>query len=96
MKKLIIAVCVLALLASVAPSLAKPVKGRGGVPAFFVGCCWGIREGSEWNEGKDLHWREWCRLVPLINFVIAVWDGYECYQGITSKEFAQQYGTNWY
>jgi hypothetical protein len=43
-----------------------------------------------------MHWREWVRIVPFVNLVIAVWDGIECYQGMTSKEWADKYGANWY
>ena len=63
MKKAVSICCLLALLCTLCPT-AVPAQeeGRGGIPAFFVGCCLGIREGTEYNEGKDLHWREW---VPV-------------------------------
>jgi hypothetical protein len=75
---------------------AKVNREPGDIPAFIVGCCWGIREGTQWNDGSDMHWREWMRIVPIANLVIAVWDGVECYQGMTSKEWADKYGANWY
>jgi hypothetical protein len=80
-------------------SLSAPAKSNrepGGPAAFIVGCCWGIREGSQWNEGSDMHWREWCRIVPIVNIVIGIWDGLECYDGVTAREWADQNGANWY
>lgn len=75
---------------------AKVDREPGGIPAFFVGCCWGIREGTEWNEGADMHWREWLRIVPFVNVVIAVWDGVDSYSGMTAHEWAAKNGANWY
>ena len=64
MKKIVTLVCLLALLTAVCPtvSVAKVDRQPGGLPAFFVGCLWGLREGLEWNEGADMHWREWIRI----------------------------------
>jgi hypothetical protein len=98
MKKLLVA-CVVAVLVMglfTGVSDAKSNHEKGGLPAFIIGCCWGLREGTEWNEGADMHWREWCRIVPLVNLVISIWDGVECYQGITAHDWAQKNGANWY
>lgn len=75
---------------------AKVAREPGGVPAFIVGCCWGIREGTEWNEGADMHWREWLRIVPYVGIVFAVWDGVDSYSGITAHQWAEKNGANWY
>ena len=97
MKKIIVAALAMLILAtSVNVSSAAAVEGRGGIGGFLIGCCYGLRVGTEWNEGKDPHWREWLRIVPIVNVVIAIWDGIECSQGMTSHEFAAKYGTNWY
>ena len=98
MKKFGLVVCVAVLLMGVCPqvSTAKTDREPGGLPAFFIGCCWGLREGVEWNEGADLHWREWCRIIPYAGIVFAIWDGVECYNGITAQEWAEQNGANWY
>ena len=64
----------------------------GGVAAFFIGCFYGPRVGLQWNEGIDLHWREWCHIVPGIN----VWNAIECAQGLTGHEWAQKNGVKWY
>ena len=98
MKKLVIGCAIVALCLSLCPlvSQAKTAREPGGIPAFLVGCCWGIREGSEWNEGADLHWREWCMLIPVANIVIAIWNGVECYKGIGAHDWAKANGASWY
>ncbi|OGV15900.1 MAG: hypothetical protein A3J84_09795 [Ignavibacteria bacterium RIFOXYA2_FULL_37_17] len=98
MKKILLACCMVAFLVTLAPSTsqAKATHEKGGPAAFVVGCCWGIREGSEWNEGAGMHWREWCRIVPFVGFVIAIWDGVECSQGIKAHDWAKQNGADWY
>ncbi|MDD4870794.1 MAG: hypothetical protein PHR77_09560 [Kiritimatiellae bacterium] len=98
MKKVLIACFVVALILTLNPvtSEAKTSTQPGGLPAFVVGCCWGLREGTEWNEGAGMHWREWVRIVPFVGAVIAVWDGVECYQGIKAHDWAKQNGADWY
>jgi len=98
MKKIIAVACILTLMVALFPaqSVAKVNRQPGGPAAFFVGCCWGLREGTQWNEGADMHWREWMRIVPVVGLVIAVWDGYECMQGVTAHEWAEKNGANWY
>jgi len=98
MRKIGFVLCVAALLMALCPaqSEAKVDREPGGFPAFFVGCCWGLREGVEWNEGADMHWREWCRIIPYAGIVFAVWDGVECYGGITAHDWAEKNGANWY
>ena len=98
MKKIVAVSCVALVLLGVCAFNAEAKVNRepGGLSAFVVGCCWGIREGSQWNEGADMHWREWMRIVPFVNLVIGIWDGLECYQGMTAHEWADRYGANWY
>ena len=98
MKKLFLGLCVALTLIALTPSLsqAKVERQPGGIPAFFIGCCWGIRVGAEWNEGADLHWREWCKLIPYANIVFAIWDGVDCYNGMTAHEWAEKNAANWY
>ena len=98
MRRVAVLACVLVLALSLGATLshAKVEREAGDIPASFVGCCWGIREGTEWNEGADLHWREWMRAVPFVNIIIAVWDGADCYTGISAREWARKNGANWY
>jgi len=98
MKKVIIVCLAAVMILSLCPtqSEAKVQREPGGIPAFLIGCCWGIRVGTEWNDGADLHWREWCRLIPWVNLVIGVWDGVDCYSGMGAEEWAAKNGANWY
>jgi hypothetical protein len=48
----------LMVLLSIAPAVSA-ASGQGGFMGFLVGCCFGIRSGAAYNDGKDLHWREW-------------------------------------
>ncbi len=98
MKKVAVFICLAVALLALAPAPADAKVNRqpGGIPAFFIGCCWGLREGTEWNEGADLHWREWMRIVPYVNIVFALWDAIECGQGMTAHDWAAKNGANWY
>lgn len=98
MRKSIIIGLVAIVILSLCPvqSEASVQRDPGGIPAFLIGCCWGIRVGTEWNDGADLHWREWMRLIPWVNIVIGAWDGIDCYSGIGAKEWATENGANWY
>ncbi len=70
--------------------------GRGGPMGFIAGCCFGIRAAMDYNEGKEIHWREWCRLIPYVGGVFAIWDGVEGYQGKTRAYYVGQYGAMYY
>lgn len=98
MKRVAVITCIAVVLLTLCPLLpqAQAAREPGGIPAFFIGCCWGLREGTEWNEGADMHWREWGRIIPVVGFILGVWDGVECYEGITAHEWAEQNGANWY
>jgi hypothetical protein len=87
---------VVALLAPLAAHAQSATREPGGARAFFVGCCLGLREGTEWNEGADPHWREWCTLIPYAGVVFSIWNGVDCAKGVTSHQFAEEYGANWY
>lgn len=98
MKKLM-AICLVAVMLAGLCTVDVQAKGTqqpGGIPAFLIGCCWGIREGTMWNDGSEMHWREWVRIVPFVNIVIGIWDGLECYQGMKPQEWAKKYSANWY
>lgn len=98
MRKVGVVVLAAILVLTLCPTHAEAKSDRdpGGARAFLVGCLWGLREGTEWNEGANLHWREWCRLVPFMNVVVSLWDGWECARGITAHEWAEKNGANWY
>ncbi|MCA1808229.1 MAG: hypothetical protein LC725_02025, partial [Lentisphaerae bacterium] len=69
---------------------------RGGLMGFIAGCCFGIRAGGAYNDGKEIHWREWVMLIPVANFVFAIWNGIDGANGTTTSDYATQYGTAFY
>lgn len=85
-----------AMLAPVETLARNTARKPGGVPAFFIGCCFGLREGTMWNEGADLHWREWAPIIPYVGIVFAIWNGIDCANGMTSVQWAEQNAANWY
>lgn len=96
MKKLIAAGMIAVLLVSLAPVTQAAEQGRGGFMGFIAGFCFGIRSGGAYNDGKEVHWREWVLLVPFVNIVFAIWNGVDGMNGVTSQDLAQQYGASYY
>jgi hypothetical protein len=78
------------------PASAAEGKDRGGFMGFIAGCCFGIRAGGAYNSGKEIHWREWCRLIPYVNIIFAVWDGIDGMHGVTTADLATKYGAVYY
>lgn len=85
----------LMVLFAFAPAVSA-ASGQGGFMGFLVGCCFGIRSGAAYNDGKDLHWREWVLIIPIAGFVVAIMNGLDGMNGLTSKDMAAQYGANFY
>ena len=71
-------------------------KARGGAMGFIAGCCFGIRTGAAYNDGKEIHWREWVMLVPFVGFVFAIINGVDGAQGVTTADLAAKYGSTYY
>lgn len=71
-------------------------ESRGGLMGFIAGCCFGIRAGGEYNEGKEIHWREWVTLIPWVNIVFAIWNGVDGANGMSTKDYAKKYGSVFY
>ncbi|TAN36753.1 MAG: hypothetical protein EPN23_08055 [Verrucomicrobia bacterium] len=96
MKRKMVGVLVaLMLLGSVSSTLAVN-ESRGGLMGFIAGCCFGIRSGAAYNDGKEIHWREWIMLVPLANIVFAVWNGVDGANGMTTQDYVKKYGAIYY
>ena len=91
-----IAILLVALMALLAVAPGAMADGRGGLAGGFIGCCFGIRSAAAYNDGKDLHWREWIRLIPLADIVGMVFDAVDGMNGITTADLANQYGSNYY
>lgn len=86
---------VLFVLLSFAPAVSAAGE-KGGFMGFIVGCCFGIRSGAAYNDGKDLHWREWALIIPIAGIVVAVLNGLDGMNGLTNKDMAAQYGASFY
>ena len=71
-------------------------ENRGGLMGFVAGCCFGIRAAGEYNEGKEIHWREWICLIPYISIVFAIWNGVDGANGFSTKDYAKKYGSTFY
>jgi hypothetical protein len=69
---------------------------RGGIGGFLVGCCFGVRTAAAFNEGKDLHFREWGMLIPYVGIVFNIWNGIDGMGGMTTSKLQQQYGALYY
>jgi len=97
MKKIIAGVLVAAfMLMSVSPVQAASGEGRGGVMGFIAGCCFGPRAGADYNDGKEIHWREWVLLIPYVNIVFMIWNGIDGANGVTRAAYAEQYGSTYF
>jgi len=97
MKKLCLAFVASTLLLAVPmQAQAQAASGRGGPIGFVVGCCFGVRTAAQWNEGKDLHFRDWGRIVPYVGAVFAIWDGIEGAQGTTTATLQTTYGLQYF
>ena len=97
MKKLVACLMiVMMVLLAVAPAATAAGSGRGGFMGFIAGCCFGIRSGAAYNDGKDLHWREWAQIIPIAGLVVAIMNGVDGMGGITTSELAAQYGSTYY
>ncbi len=96
MKKILMALLVIGmLLGSVGSSLAVNTQ-RGGLMGFIAGCCFGIRSGAAYNDGREIHWREWVMLVPVANIVCSICNGIDGANGMQTSAYAKQYGSIYY
>ena len=96
MKKIVASLMIaLFVMMAIAPA-ASAADEKGGFLGFIVGCCFGVRSGAAYNDGKDLHWREWALLIPFVGWVVAIINGVDGMNGMTTKDMAAQYGANFY
>jgi len=96
MKKILMSLMVGGMvLGAVSPSMAVNEQ-RGGVMGFIAGCCFGIRAGAAYNDGKEIHWREWVMLIPFANFVFSIWNGIDGANGMQTSDYVKKYGATFY
>lgn len=89
----VLAAVVLAGAAATAPAVNEQ---RGGLMGFIAGCCFGMRAGAAYNDGKEIHWREWVLLIPIANIFFAVWNGVDGANGMTTADYTKTYGTSFF
>ncbi len=93
---LMIVLFVMMFIAPAADAAASKGQGRGGFMGFIAGCCFGIRAGNAYNEGKEIHFREWCTIIPYVGVVFSIWNGITIAGGTTTAGLASQYGATYY
>ena len=96
MRKLIVSLMVGMLLVGSALTASAMNENRGGMMGFIAGCCFGIRAGAAYNDGKEIHWREWVLLIPVANIAFAIWNGVDGVNGMTTADYAKEYGTSFF
>jgi hypothetical protein len=97
MKKLVASLLiVMFVLLAFAPAASAVNAKRGGFMGFIAGCCFGVRSGAAYNDGKDLHFREWCPIIPYVGIIFSIWNGIDCAGGTTTADLAAKYGATYY
>lgn len=91
-----IAILLVALMALLSVAPGAMARDNGGLVGGIIGCCFGVRSAAAYNDGKDLHWREWGRIIPFVEIVFMIWDGVDGLNGRTTADYASQYGSNYY
>ncbi len=82
------------LLAGGAMTSSAMNENRGGGMGFVAGCCFGMRAGAQYNDGKEIHWREWISLIVPI--VPQVWSAIDGANGMTTSDYVKKYGSTFY
>ena len=95
-KRFVAAFMAVLLVGLFAAETAQAGSGRGGPLGLVIGCCFGARTAAAYNEGKTLHWRDWGSLIPVFSIVVWVMDGIDGYQGVTTQDYAEQYGSQFF
>ena len=92
MSKLMASLMVGMLLAGSALTASAANESRGGFMGFVAGCCFGVRTGAAYNDGKEINWREWLTLIPGI----CIWNGIDGANGMTTADYTKAYGTSFF
>ena len=96
MKKTLACMMAALMLSLSVGSASAATDSRGGLMGFIAGCCFGIRAGGDYNEGKEIHWREWVLLIPIANIFFAIWNGVDGANGMTTADYTKAYGTSFF
>ena len=96
MNKLIASLMVGLLLLCAAGTSSALNENRGGMMGFIAGCCFGMRAGADYNDGKEIHWREWVLIIPVANIFFAIWNGVDGANGMTTADYTKAYGSSFF
>ena len=96
MKKIISCLAITGILLSSVGTSQAINEQRGGLMGFIAGCCFGIRAGAAYNDGKEIHWREWCTLIPYVGIIFSIWSGIDGANGMQKADYAKKYGSVFY
>lgn len=69
---------------------------RDFVSWYLVGCCFGVRAAEDYRDGKDMCFRDWCRIIPYVGIIFEIWDGVDTAQGVTRTDLQKRYGSSYY
>ncbi|MCX6993649.1 MAG: hypothetical protein NT011_10975 [Kiritimatiellaeota bacterium] len=94
MRKWIVSLMVGMLLVGSTLTASAMNENRGGLMGFIAGCCFGMRAGADYNDGKEVHWREWISLI--IPIIPPVWAGIDGANGMTTDEYVKKYGSTFF
>ena len=96
MRKWIVSLMVGILLAGSTLTASAMNENRGGLMGFIAGCCFGMRAGAAYNDGKEIHWREWVLIIPVANIFFAIWNGVDGANGMTTADYTKAYGSTFF
>ena len=96
MNKLVASLMVGLLLLGAVGTSSAINENRGGMMGFIAGCCFGMRAGADYNDGKEIHWREWVLIIPVANIFFAIWNGIDGANGMTNADYVKQYGSSFF
>ena len=96
MRKWMVSLMVGMLLAGSTLTASAMNENRGGLMGFIAGCCFGMRAGAAYNDGKEIHWREWVLIIPVANIFFAIWNGVDGVNGMTTADYTKAYGASFF
>ena len=70
--------------------MSKPTgpEKKGGIGAGIQSCCLiGVPGGQLRNSGMEIPSRAWLRLIPYVNGLVWLYDGYKGFSGETFQEY---------
>ena len=63
---------------------------------FLVGCVGGVRAQEDYKAGKDITFRDWGRIIPLVGIIFPIWDGVDTMNGTVRGDLRKTYGSSYY